>query len=108
MGNLSAARDFVHVDDGAAAYRLLAEKGEQGGVYNLASGTATRMGDVLRRLLAIAGLEGQVDVKEGVFERPAVRPPLPLRRRRPPARSRLGAASGRWTTPSRISGRRVE
>lgn len=68
VGDLSTSRDFVHVDDGAAAYRLLAEKGEPAGVYNLASGTATRMGDVLRRLLAIAGLEGKVEVKEGVFE----------------------------------------
>ena len=31
VGDLSTARDFVHVDDGAAAYRLLAEKGRAGG-----------------------------------------------------------------------------
>ena len=40
VGNLSARRDFVHVDDGAEAYRLLAERGRPGEVYNLASGRA--------------------------------------------------------------------
>jgi len=65
VGDLSTARDFVHVDDGAAAYRLLAEKGSPGGVYNLASGKATRMRDVLTKLIEIAGVT--VDVREGVF-----------------------------------------
>lgn len=65
VGDLSTARDFVHVDDGAAAYRLLAEKGIPGGVYNLASGKATRMRDLLARLIEIAGVT--VDVREGVF-----------------------------------------
>ena len=45
VGDLSTARDFVHVDDGAAAYRLLAAKGERGSVYNLASGQAVPMRD---------------------------------------------------------------
>lgn len=68
VGDLSTARDFVHVDDGAAAYRLLAEKGERGGVYNLASGRPTRMRDVLEKLIGIAGLSADgVDIREGVF-----------------------------------------
>jgi GDP-4-dehydro-6-deoxy-D-mannose reductase len=68
VGDLSTARDFVHVDDGAAAYRLLAEKGERGGVYNLATGTATRMRDALHRLIEIAGMApGDVEVREGVY-----------------------------------------
>lgn len=68
VGDLSTARDFVHVDDGAAAYRLLAEKGEPGGVYNLASGKATLMRDVLRRLIEIAGFPPEgVEVREGVY-----------------------------------------
>ncbi|HRC84066.1 MAG TPA: NAD-dependent epimerase/dehydratase family protein, partial [Thermoanaerobaculia bacterium] len=32
VGNLSARRDFVHVADGVEAYRLVAERGEAGGV----------------------------------------------------------------------------
>jgi len=53
------------VDDGAAAYRLLAEKGSPGGIYNLASGKATRMREVLEKLIGIAGVT--VDIREGVF-----------------------------------------
>jgi GDP-4-dehydro-6-deoxy-D-mannose reductase len=68
VGDLATARDFVHVDDGAAAYRLLAEKGERGGVYNLATGRATRMRDALHRLIGIAGFApGSIEVREGVY-----------------------------------------
>lgn len=70
VGDLSTARDFLHVDDGAEAYRLLAEKGERGGVYNLASGRATPMREVLDRLIAIAGVP--VEVKAGSY------PPRPF------------------------------
>lgn len=73
VGDLSTARDFVHVDDGAAAYRLLAEKGSPGGVYNLASGQATRMRDVLAKLIETAGIPANaVEVREGVY------PPRPF------------------------------
>jgi GDP-4-dehydro-6-deoxy-D-mannose reductase len=65
VGDLSTWRDFVHVDDGAEAYRLLAEKGERGGVYNLASGRAVQMRDALGRLLALSGV--RAEVKEGAF-----------------------------------------
>lgn len=65
VGDLSTARDFIHVDDGAAAYRLLAEKGSPGTVYNLASGKAVQMGHALDRLLAISGVAAEV--KEGAF-----------------------------------------
>lgn len=70
VGDLSTCRDFVHVDDGAAAYRLLAEKGERGGIYNLASGNAVRMRDALDRLLALSGVEAEI--QEGAF------PPRPF------------------------------
>jgi GDP-4-dehydro-6-deoxy-D-mannose reductase len=66
VGDLSTARDFIHVDDGSEAYRLLAETGERGGVYNLASGHAVTLRDALSRLLRIAGVD--VEVKEGAFE----------------------------------------
>jgi GDP-4-dehydro-6-deoxy-D-mannose reductase len=65
VGDLSTARDFLHVDDGAEAYRLLAEKGERGGVYNLASGKAVPMREALARLMAISGVHAEV--KEGVY-----------------------------------------
>ncbi|HEX9940542.1 MAG TPA: GDP-mannose 4,6-dehydratase [Thermoanaerobaculia bacterium] len=64
-GNLSTWRDFVHVDDGAEAYRVLAEKGERGTVYNLATGRAVQMRDALNRLREISGVDAEV--KEGVY-----------------------------------------
>jgi GDP-4-dehydro-6-deoxy-D-mannose reductase len=70
VGDLSTARDFTHVDDGAEAYRLLAEKGERGGIYNLASGKAVPMREALDRLLALAGV--RPEVKEGAY------PPRPF------------------------------
>ncbi|HYO15905.1 MAG TPA: NAD-dependent epimerase/dehydratase family protein [Thermoanaerobaculia bacterium] len=70
VGNLSTRRDFVHVDDGAAAYRLLAEKGSPGTAYNLSSGKATEMREALARLIEISGVE--VRVEENCF------PPRPF------------------------------
>jgi len=70
VGDLSTARDFIHVDDGAEAYRLLAEKGTRGGIYNLASGKAVLMREALDRLRDIAGVPAEV--KEGVY------PPRPF------------------------------
>lgn len=60
VGNLSARRDFLHVDDGALAYRLLAEKGEPGGIYNLASGTAVEIKEALDCLLAVSGVSAEI------------------------------------------------
>lgn len=60
VGNLSARRDFVNVEDAGPAYRLLAEGGEPGGVYNLASGEALAISDLLERLLALSGLSVSV------------------------------------------------
>ncbi len=65
VGDLSTWRDFVHVDDGAAAYGLLAEKGSPGMTYNLASGRGTQMREALQRLLAISGVAAEVE--EGAF-----------------------------------------
>jgi GDP-4-dehydro-6-deoxy-D-mannose reductase len=67
VGNLSARRDFVHVDDGAAAYRLLAASGEPGGVYNIASGEAFSIEEVLRRLMKIAGVTARVETDPAKF-----------------------------------------
>lgn len=61
VGNLSARRDFVHAADGAAAYRLLAEAGEAGAVYNLASGEAHSIAEMLDRLMAVAGVTARVE-----------------------------------------------
>src|SRR5258706_16045218 len=47
VGNLEARRDFTHTADVARALWLLLERGQPGEVYNLCSGTATRIGDIV-------------------------------------------------------------
>lgn len=61
VGNLDARRDFVHIDDVAEAYCLIAESGEEGRVYNLASGIAHSIGEALSRLVAQSRLQVQVE-----------------------------------------------
>ena len=62
VGNLSAARDFLDVRDVVAAYVALAADGERGEVYNVCSGKAVTIRDVLRELITIARVP--VEVRE--------------------------------------------
>jgi len=61
VGNLDVRRDFLDVRDVCAAYELLLEKGSAGETYNVCSGTSHRIGDLLERLRALAGVK--VDVR---------------------------------------------
>jgi GDP-4-dehydro-6-deoxy-D-mannose reductase len=61
LGNADVRRDFTDVRDVVRAYRLLAERGQPGEVYNVASGQAVRIGDVVELLAEISGVE--VDVR---------------------------------------------
>jgi GDP-4-dehydro-6-deoxy-D-mannose reductase len=51
VGNLEARRDFTDVRDIVRAYVLAAEKGEPGEVYNIGSGTAPRLRELVDILL---------------------------------------------------------
>lgn len=53
-GNLDAARDYTDVRDVARAYQLLAESGSPGEAYNVCSGKAVRMADVLEGFRRLA------------------------------------------------------
>lgn len=54
VGNLTSKRDFTHVRDVVRAYRLLAEAGRPGEVYNVGSGTAHSAQEILDALCAMA------------------------------------------------------
>jgi GDP-4-dehydro-6-deoxy-D-mannose reductase len=60
VGNLDAVRDFTDVRDAVRAYRLLAEQGEPGAVYNVCSGQGTKIRQLLDDLLALARFPGIV------------------------------------------------
>ncbi len=62
VGNLETARDFLDVRDVVRAYIALARDGESGQVYNVCSGRAVTIRDVLRELIAIARVP--VEVRE--------------------------------------------
>ncbi len=64
VGALEPQRDFLDVRDVCAAYALCLERAAAiptGTVFNVASGVARRVGDVLAELLAIAGVQAKVE-----------------------------------------------
>jgi len=54
VGNLEACRDFTDVRDVVRAYRLVAERGASGEVYNVASGVTVSIAEVARQLVGLA------------------------------------------------------
>jgi len=54
VGNVDAARDFLDVRDVVRAYAALARDGKPGEIYNVCSGAAVTIRDVLRELVSIA------------------------------------------------------
>lgn len=54
VGNLTARRDFTHVRDVVRAYRLIAEKGQAGEVYNVGSGITYSAEEILDKLCDLA------------------------------------------------------
>jgi len=63
VGNLSGKRDFTDVRDVVRAYALLMEKGRRGEVYNVCSGKAVALREILDLLLSFSSqkIEVQVD-----------------------------------------------
>ncbi len=64
VGDLSPRRDFLHVADAATAYRALIESGEPGRAYNIASGQAWSIQEVLDRLREVSGVNARVERDE--------------------------------------------
>jgi GDP-4-dehydro-6-deoxy-D-mannose reductase len=62
VGNLDARRDLTDVRDTVRAYRAILERGVPGRVYNVCSGQAYRVGDLLDSLLSRARV--RLDVRQ--------------------------------------------
>ena len=62
VGNLEAKRDFTDVRDTVRAYWLSLEKGEAGDVYNIGTGRAYAMKEILDMLLSLSHAEVEVKV----------------------------------------------
>ena len=75
VGNLSARRDISDVRDVVQAYRLLAEKGRSGEIYNICSGQTIRMEDALKKLLQLSSKDVRIETDPELL-RPADVPVL--------------------------------
>ncbi len=64
VGNLSARRDFTDVRDVVRAYALLAEKGLAGETYNIGSGHAVAIREILTMILEQSAAQIRVEVDE--------------------------------------------
>ena len=60
VGDLEATRDYTDVRDIVGAYDLLLQKGANGGIYNVCSGTERPTRLLLNRLLDIAGVSAAI------------------------------------------------
>lgn len=75
MGNLTPIRDFLHVADVVDAYCQLAERGEPGEAYNVASGQGISVGALVDRVLQRAGVSADIS-QDAALMRPVDLPAL--------------------------------
>ena len=62
VGNLSARRDFTDVRDVVRAYVMLMERGQAGETYNVGSGEAVAIAEILEKILSLSSAEIRVEV----------------------------------------------
>lgn len=67
VGNLQAKRDFTNVKDIASAYILAIEKGKDGEVYNIGSGTSYRISDILSKLIHMSHAKIKIEKDEALL-----------------------------------------
>jgi GDP-4-dehydro-6-deoxy-D-mannose reductase len=66
-GSLSSKRDYLHVYDVVSAFFDILFKGESGEVYNICSGEAISMNNILDSLIHASGKNIKVKVDESLF-----------------------------------------
>ena len=62
VGNLEARRDYLDVRDVIAAYRLLLDRGTPGEAYNVASGVARSMRELVETMIDVSGTGARLEV----------------------------------------------
>ncbi len=75
VGNLEAKRDFTDVRDMVKAYVLAIEKGEPGEVYNIGSGIAHKMSDIVAMMQKMSSVPFTLE-QDPAFMRPSDNPEL--------------------------------
>lgn len=69
VGDLSVKRDLSDVRDIVGGYRLMAEKGDPGRAYNLCSGKAVSIKQVLNGLLSLTKVPIKVNLDKSRFRK---------------------------------------
>jgi GDP-4-dehydro-6-deoxy-D-mannose reductase len=67
VGNLEPIRDFSDVRDVVAAYELLLDRGEAGGVYNVCSGCGYSIRELLDRLVALSSVHPNLERDDALY-----------------------------------------
>ncbi len=67
VGNLSSKRDFTDVRDVVRAYALLIQKGKAGETYNVGSGKALSIRDLLDQILSLSTADIRVETDAAKF-----------------------------------------
>ena len=70
VGNLNPVRDYLYVTDVARAYRYVLSRGHSGSIYNICTGQGNSIGDMVRMLIEISGMDIELEVDSDLF-RPA-------------------------------------
>lgn len=73
VGNLSVQRDFSHVKDIVRAYRIVVESDECDIVYNIGSGKAYKLEEMLKYIISLCSQEIYVEIDKDRF-RPSDQP----------------------------------
>ena len=67
VGNLEARRDFLDVRDVAHAYTLALDKAKSGVIYNICSGRAVSIGEILEMLLSLSDMKIDVEISKDLL-----------------------------------------
>ena len=67
VGNLESYRDFTDVRDIVSAYRIIMTKSNKGEVYNIGSGCAIKINDILKMLLIQSSKKIEVQIDKNKF-----------------------------------------
>jgi len=71
VGDLTAVRDYLHVDDVADAYALLLTRGTPGEVYNIATGREVTLDEIHTRLESLLGFVPKREIDGSQIRREA-------------------------------------
>lgn len=73
VGNLAVKRDFSHVKDIVRAYRMIVESENCDLIYNVGSGTAYSLEDILHYIIAMSNQKIEIEIDQSRF-RPTDQP----------------------------------